>query len=460
MGHDPPHRHGHGHSHDHDHPHDHGHDHAHDEVHAHGHDDHGHPPAADRPHTHSRPPAHTLGPIGRGEGKGKTLFFDAFSGVAGDMTIAALVDLGVPFAIIENALEDLPIAGYHAHVGHVHRSGIVATTFDVHVEEKQGERTYGFIDRMLAESSLNEGTKALARRIFRRLGEAEANVHKMPLDEVHFHEVGGVDAIVDIVGAAAAIEWIGASVVATPLPMGRGFVNARHGTLPLPAPAVVDCLRGVPTYAVPLDAELVTPTGAAIIASIAERYDQWPSFSPERVGWGGGTRELPDRPNLLRAVLGTPSARESTSETHVIVEANIDDMTGELAGHALHALLLEGALDAWAVPIVMKKGRPGLTLAALGTTGQAEALAQTMLRETSSIGVRVVPLRRIERPRRVAQVKTSFGEIPVKISGGPYGPPVVKPEFDACARAAAASDVTVREVIAAALEAAKTLPHE
>lgn len=468
MGHDPPHGHGHGHSHDHEHSHGHGDEPGHGHVHGTGHTriqgeahEHAHPHHAEgeRGHGHSRPP-HALGSIGRGEGKGKILFFDAFSGVAGDMTIAALVDLGVPFAIIENALEELPLSGYHAHLGHVHRSGIVATTFDVHVEGTHPERTYGSIDRMLAESSLSEGTKSLARRIFRRLGEAEANVHKMPLDDVHFHEVGGVDAIVDIVGAAAAIDWIGATVVATPLPMGKGFVKAQHGILPLPAPAVVDCLRGVPTYPVPLDAELVTPTGAAIVASIAERYERWPSFAPERAGWGGGQRELPDRPNLLRAVLGGTSAREAASETHVIVEANVDDMTGELAGHAVTALLAAGALDAWAVPIVMKKGRPALTMAAIGTSEQADVLAQAMLRETSSIGVRVLPLRRVERPRRVAEVSTAYGSIPVKISGGAYGPPVVKPEFDACARAAAASGVNVREVIAAALEAAKTLPAE
>jgi uncharacterized protein (TIGR00299 family) protein len=375
------------------------------------------------------------------------------------MTIAALVDLGVPFAVLENAFEELPLSGFHAHLGHVHRSGIVATTFDVHVEGKQPERTYGWIDRMLAESGLTDRTKTLARRIFRRLGEAEANVHKEPLEDVHFHEVGGIDAIIDIVGSAAAIEWIGATVVSTPLPMGKGFVSARHGTLPLPAPAVVDCLRGVPTYAVALDVELVTPTGAAIVASVAERFERWPSFAPERVGWGGGQRELPDRPNLLRAVLGGPSP-EPTVESHVIVEANVDDMTGELAGHALSALLAAGALDAWATPIVMKKGRPALTLAAVGPSERADALARAMLRETSSIGVRIFPVRRVERPRRLVEVTTRYGVIPVKISTGPYGPAVVKPEFDACAQAAEQSQVTVLEVIAAALDAAKALPPE
>jgi uncharacterized protein (TIGR00299 family) protein len=342
-------------------------------------------------------------------------------------------------------------------VGHTHRSGVIATTFDVHVEESQPERTYASIDHMLVESHLQDGTKNIARRIFHKLGVAEANVHKKPLADVHFHEVGGVDAIVDIVGAAAAFDWLGATVVASPLPMGRGFVDARHGKLPLPAPAVVDCLAGVPTYGVDIDEELVTPTGAAIVSSMAVRFERWPTFSPERVGWGGGRRELTDRPNLLRLVLG--AAGEAThgvrSGSHVVIEANVDDMNGELAAHAIAALLLAGALDAWATPIVMKKGRPGLVLAALATEAHAESIAGAMLRETSSIGVRATPVNRVERPRHVIQVETRFGSIPVKVSGGPYGPPVVKPEFDACARAATEAGVTVREVMAAALEAAK-----
>jgi uncharacterized protein (TIGR00299 family) protein len=427
---------------------------GHDE-HEHEHDvGHGH----DVAHEHDVGHGHVYGSaeLSEGVGKGKTLFLDAFSGLAGDMILAALFDLGVPVAVVQAAVGALPVSGFHMHLGHVHRSGIVATTFDVHVEGKQPERTYGSIDRMLAESKLAEGTKDLAQKIFRRLGEAEANVHKMPLADVHFHEVGSVDAIVDIVGAAAAFQWLGASVVASPLPMGKGFVNARHGTLPLPAPAVVDCLKGVPTYGVDLEAELVTPTGAAIVASVAERFEKWPSFSPLAVGWGAGQRELPDRPNLLRVVLGAAEAiRADSSESHTVIESNVDDMSGELAGHALRALLAAGALDAWATPVTMKKGRPGLTLSALAPSELADAIAAVMLRETSSIGVRLSPVRRVERPRRMVEVPTPYGPIPVKISEGPYGPPVIKPEFDACARAAETAGVTVREVIAAALHASQ-----
>jgi uncharacterized protein (TIGR00299 family) protein len=436
-----------------DHEHDHDHEHRGHEQHGHGH--HGHHDHENHGHHHQQ--GHARERLKKGEGAGRTLFFDAFSGLAGDMILASLFDLGVPTEVVEAAVGTLGLSGYHLHLGHVHRSGIVATTFDVHVEGKQPERNYTSIERLIAESNLAAGPRALAQKIFRRLAQAEADVHKMPIGDVHFHEVGAVDAIVDIVGAAAALDWLGARVVVSPLPMGRGFVHARHGTLPLPAPAVVSCLAGVPTYGVDVDAELVTPTGAAIVASTAERFERWPTMAPLVVGWGGGQRELPDRPNLLRVVLGEAAPTAEAGESHAIVEANVDDMTGELVGHALRALLAAGALDAWAMPVTMKKGRPGLTVAALARHEMGDAIAAVMLRETSSIGVRVVPVRRVERPRYVVEVQTPFGPIPVKVSGGPYGPPVLKPEFDACALAAEKANVSVREVIAAALDAARSV---
>jgi pyridinium-3,5-bisthiocarboxylic acid mononucleotide nickel chelatase len=447
---------GHSHDHDHDHDHGHGHGHGHGDEHAHGHD-HGHGHA----HTHGHDQRHEHEPprvplLEEGAGRGKVLFFDAFSGVAGDMTIAALLDLGVPLLVIERAVAALPIDGFHLHRGHMHRSGIVATSFEVHVEAHRPERTYGSIDAMLASAPLDPETAALARRIFRKLGEAESAVHRIRLEDVHFHEVGAVDAIVDIVGAAAAITHLGAEIVGSPLPMGRGFVKARHGVLPLPPPAAVACLRGVPTYGVDVDAELVTPTGAAILATIASRFERWPTFAPDRIGFGAGQRELPDRPNLLRVVLGTRSGGEDSAgnTSHVILEANVDDLTGEVAGHAIEALLAAGAVDAWAVPITMKKGRPALTIAALAPAPQADAVATALLRETTSIGLRRLPVTRTERPRRIATVETAYGPIRVKISEGPFGPPLVKPEFDDCAAAARTHGVPLREVVSAAMSAA------
>jgi uncharacterized protein (TIGR00299 family) protein len=471
------HDHGHG---DHDHDHDHAHPHEHAHAHEHAHHDHAHPHAhahdddherahrddhlreraphrhetAHHAHAHEGAPRPPL--LAEGSGKGKLLFLDAFSGIAGDMTIAALLDLGVPLLVVEHAVAALPLEDFHLHRGHVHRSGIVATSFDVHLEAAQPERTFREIDAMLAAAPLDDPTRDLARRIFRRLAEAEAAVHRMPLDDVHFHEVGAVDAIVDIVGAAACFAYLGAEVVASPLPMGRGFVKARHGILPLPPPATVECLRGVPTYPTDVDFEFVTPTGAAIVATVASAFERWPTFAPERVGFGGGRKELADRPNLLRVVLGARTANDTASDpapsaTHVVLEANVDDITGEVAAVALEMVL--------AVPITMKKGRPALTLCALAAAPQADAVAAAMLRETTSIGVRRVPVTRTERPRRTLSVPTAYGSIRVKISEGPFGPPQIKPELDDCAAAARTHGVPVREVLAAALAAARTTAH-
>jgi uncharacterized protein (DUF111 family) len=217
----------------------------------------------------------------------------------------------------------------------------------------------------------------------------------------------------------------------------------------------VECLRGVPTYGVDLDAELVTPTGAAILSVVATRFERWPTFTPERAGYGAGQRELPDRPNLLRVVLGARPASAEETASHVIVEANVDDLTGEVAAHAIEALLAAGAVDAWATPITMKKGRPALTLAALAPTAREAAVAAAFLAETTTIGVRRIPVTRTERPRRSVTVTTAFGPISVKVSEGPFGPPQIKPEFEQCAAAARAHGVPVREVIAAALAAAR-----
>lgn len=447
MPHDGPHQ---SHDHGHDHPHDHDHGHSHEPPnHVHGHH---HP----HDHDHSHEHAATTQMLERGAGVGKILFLDAPSGLAGDMIIAALVDLGVPATVIADAVSKVPITGFHLHFGSAVKSGIVATHFDVHVDDAQPERTYAEIREILDTSTLDDATKSAAHATFLRLAKSEANVHKMPIDSVHFHEVGAVDAIVDIVGSAAALTYLGAKLIVSPLPMGRGFVKARHGVLPLPAPATVGCLNGIPTYDAGIDFEFVTPTGAAIVGTHAVEASRWPSFSPEKTGWGAGTADLKDRPNLLRAILGEAPEHE---KSHVVIETNVDDVTGEIVANCMESLFAAGALDAWATPITMKKGRPALTLSALADLSSADAVANVMLRETTSLGVRRYAVGRVERPRKIIVVETAFGKIAVKISGGPFGPPQIKPEFDACAAAAKTHGVPVREVIRAALVAASTAPE-
>jgi pyridinium-3,5-bisthiocarboxylic acid mononucleotide nickel chelatase len=447
MGHEGDH-HGHGHG---------GHDHDHDHDHVH----HDHDPGTrgdDEPTTDRD----LKGELPRGAGEGKTLFLDAPSGLAGDMIIAALVDLGVPAQVVGDALASLAITGFHVDFGTRVRSGIVATSFEVHVDSPQPPRTYAGVRALLDRAALPEGVRARAHRTFLRLAMAEAKVHRAPIEDVHFHEVGAIDAIADVVGSAAALDHLGAEVLVSPLPMGRGFVKAAHGKLPLPAPATVECLAGLATYDGGLDFEFVTPTGAAIVGAHAAGSHRWPSMQPERVGWGAGAADLPDRPNVLRAVLGSPLRASGLHEghgdtaTHAIVEANVDDATGELAASWIETLFAAGALDAWVTPIAMKKGRPAMTISALAPLARAEAVAHAMLRETTSLGVRRYAIARLERPRSLEQVETPYGRIPVKVATGPFGPPQVKPEFDACAAAAATHGVPVREVIRAAIVAAGT----
>jgi len=434
-----------------DHPH--GRDHAHGGEHGHHHPHSTtHGSAHDHDHGHSPSPS-TLPLLEPHAGRGRVLFFDAFAGVAGDMTVAALLDLGVPVEVVERAVDALGLPGVRAISAPTMCGAIGARRFEVQVEALQPERTFAEIDALISGSALAPEVIDRARRIFRHLGEAEAEVHRIPLERVHFHEVGAVDAIVDIVGAATCLEYVGAEVVVAPLPLGHGTVECRHGVLPLPAPATVLCLRGVPTYEAGIEAELVTPTGAAIVATMASRFERWPAMQPQRVGWGAGTQRLPDRPNALRVVLGESDG--SVVNQRVVLAANVDDMSGELAAHAIEQLMDSGALDAWATPITMKKGRPAFTLSVLADPPRVDALTTVLLRETSSIGVRRSLVSRVERPRRVIEVDTRFGRLPVKVSEGPFGPPQIKPEFDACARAARLHEVPVREVIAEAAARAR-----
>ncbi len=427
---------------------DHHHDHSH-HAHPHGLHDDGH---AHHKHSHDDDGAR----LERDCGRNKLLYVDAFSGVSGDMFISALLDLGAPRAVLEEAVQCLPMRGYRLEYGHRHRSGIVGASFDVHVDDVQPDRAYADIDHMLADASLETATKDVARRIFAELARAEARVHRTSLDEVHFHEVGAVDSIVDIVGAAALLTWINPSeVVVPPLPLGHGTINVRHGVLPLPAPASLECLCGLPVCAVDVEGELVTPTGAAIVRAIATSFGAWPSMVPERIGFGSGSREWKNVPNLLRLVLASRFDQTSSRgvASHCVLETNLDDITGELAAHAISSLMEQGALDVWATPTTTKKGRPGLVLSVLVAHEHAARLEQCLLAETTSIGVRSYAVSRTVRPRTIIPVQTSFGEVPIKISGGGYGPDQAKPEFDVCVSLAADAKVPVRDVLNAALVA-------
>jgi hypothetical protein len=396
-------------------------------------------------------------PLARDYGRGKLLFLDAFSGLAGDMLVSALVDLGVPSTVIARGLESLPLRGYELrYVGRT-RNAIAARGLNVVVTDVQPSRDYAAIRAMLdAATGLPAGARTLAQSAFALLADAEAQIHGTSVQEVHFHEVGAVDSIVDIVAASIALDHLGAEVWCSPLPMGRGTIRSQHGILPAPAPATVLCLRGVPTYDAGVDAELVTPTGACLVRAAAKGFARWPNMAPLHVGWGAGLRELSDRPNVLRVVLGEPSGKialDSVAPNHVVLELNIDDLSGELLAVAMLRAQEAGALDVWSTAIGMKKGRPAVMLSALARRADADMVARALLTETSSLGLRMREVGRIERARRIVEVVTLYGSIAIKVADGDGLPANVAPEYESCRAAAEAHRVPVKQVYAAAIAA-------
>jgi uncharacterized protein (TIGR00299 family) protein len=312
---------------------------------------------------------------------------------------------------------------------------------------------------MIEDADLKASVKTLAVEIFELIAVAEARVHGTTVEKVHFHEVGAVDSIVDIVGAAAAIDHFGARCTSIPLPLGNGMIKTAHGVLPVPAPATLIILEGVPVNGTEVDAELTTPTGAAIIKRVAESFGPFPSMIPEAVGFGAGARSHPTRPGLLRAVLGSDSGLSLAmpDQGTYVVEANIDDITGELAGHVVSALFEAGALDVWLAPIQMKKARPAQKVGILCRREVLDSLADTLFRESPTIGLRYYPVGRIEMDRTMHTVETRYGPIRVKVSTSGSGAKNAAPEFEDCRRAADEHDASVKDVLAHALGLAQEL---
>jgi len=344
------------------------------------------------------------------------LYLDTFSGISGDMMLGLLVDLGVETVQIESELAKLPVTGYRLEQTHEKRHGIAGTRIRVLCDQDQPSRTWSEIDRMLAESNLDKPVREMARRIFKRLGEAEAHVHRVDLDEVHFHEVGAVDAIVDIVGTAIGLHMLGIDqVICAPLPLSSGMTKGSHGAIPLPAPATLQLLKGHPVRDADSNRELVTPTGAAIAAEIA-RFGNMPEMVVAQIGYGVGGWDLDDRPNLLRGVIGQAQTETGFERDIVtVIETHLDDSSPEWLGSLSDRLLSQGALDAAFAPLQMKKNRPGTRLTVIAPPQQAEQLAKIILRESSAIGVRMHETRRLKLRRESATVQTDLGSAEVKL---------------------------------------------
>ncbi len=375
------------------------------------------------------------------------LYLDAFAGISGDMFLGLLIDLGLDLKSLEKELAKLPVPGYRIGSARAKRQGIEGVQVAIDIDEQHHHRTWLQIDTLLEKCPLDAEIKATARRIFHRVGVAEAAVHGVPLETVHFHEVGAVDSIVDIVGAAIGLKLLGIDrVICTPLPLSHGMIRCAHGSMPLPAPATVEILRGFPVIDGSCDKELVTPTGAAIAAEIAT-FASMPAMIIDRVGYGVGGRTLQDRPNLLRGILGSSSEKTGLDSDRVtVLESHLDDASPEWLGALIERLLSEGALDAACSALQMKKGRPGVCVTVVCEPHKAEALSRLLLRESSAIGVRRYSADRLKLRRRQETVSTPIGDATVKLLFEGDTLLRVTAEFESCRKLAEISGRPLPEV--------------
>lgn len=390
-----------------------------------------------------------------------TAYLDCFSGVAGDMVLGALVDAGWSAAALRELPGRLGLPGVQVTCERVVRHGLQGTLVRVIVgpDAPRKHRHLRHIRDIIGKATLPGDTAANAVRVFTRLAEAEAKVHGTDVEKVHFHEVGADDAIVDIVGACLGLQALGVTrVVCGPVPTGHGTVTCEHGVMPVPAPATAELLRGVPLASVDEAQELTTPTGAALVTTLAESFGPPPTMQIMHIGYGAGTRENRARPNLLRVLVGTPatatgSADDLESDEVVVLEAQLDDATGQVVAHAMDRLLTGGALDVFLVPIGMKKGRPGHLLTVLARPADADRCTELLLTETTTFGVRRHACERRKLPRALVPVETPLGSIRVKV--GRRGGRVVQawPEYEDCAAAAQQHNVPLKDVQQAALTA-------
>jgi uncharacterized protein (TIGR00299 family) protein len=382
----------------------------------------------------------------------RLLYFDCIGGISGDMALGALVDAGADPEEVRSALASLPLEPFSVEFEETESGGIRATRARVRCEATGVIRTFASIRQLLDEATLPDAARELSQRMFHRLAVAEAAVHGRDVEQVTFHEVGAVDSVVDIAGTALAITMLGVDrSFASPVPTGMGMMRSEHGAMPIPAPAVVELLRGAPLFSKDVPVELTTPTGAAILATVAEGYGELPPMHIEAVGYGAGERSL-EFPNVLRVLIGeaADAKLESTdadgASREVVLETNVDDLNPELYAYVLERLFDEGAQDAWLTPILMKKGRPAVAVSVLCSARQQDAMREVLYRETGTLGVRasVVDKRMLERT--VLDVTTAWGSVRVKVGFLDGRVVTLSPEYEDCARAARASGVAVRKI--------------
>lgn len=394
----------------------------------------------------------------------KIAYLDCFSGISGDMLLGALLDANLGLNDLKKGLSKLPLKGYKINAKKVTKNGISATKFIVESNYKQSslrdsvykqsslrdsaehkERYIGDILKIIEKSSLHREIKELSKKIFIRMASAESKIHNVPVSKIHFHEIGAVDSIVDIVGTVIGIKILGIEkIYSSEIPLGKGFVEFSHGKYPVPAPATIELLKGIPTYQTDISHELVTPTGAGILATLVKDFGNMPKLKPLSIGYGAGSAEL-ENPNVLRIIIGK-TERNSEEILTDVVEANIDDMNPEFYNYIMERLFEKGALDVFLANIYMKKNRPGIKLSVISPLDKTEILSKIVIEETTSLGVRIYQTKRICIERDFAKVKTKYGNITVKL--GKIGDKIVNihPEYEDCVKIAKKNNLPLKRV--------------
>jgi pyridinium-3,5-bisthiocarboxylic acid mononucleotide nickel chelatase len=410
----------------------------------------------------------------------KTLYLDLFSGISGDMFLGALIDVGLDYSHLTAELQKLRLEGYHLHVARGKRAQIDGTKFDVHLgghhddhghdaehhhehdHDRGHGRNYAEIKQLIAKSGLSEWVKDKAAKVFQRIAVAEGKIHGVSPDKVHFHEVGAIDSIIDIAGACVGLEFLGKPRVLASNPIdGTGWIDCAHGRFPIPAPATLEILsaRSVPLTQCDEPHELITPTGAALLAEFVDLFGPMKNLTPTRIGFGLGSRDHPSRPNVLRVILGESSAatdHDWETDTIAVIETNLDDVNPEILGHFMETAMSAGALDASYAPLHVKKNRPGFLLTILCAAADADRFSELILRETTAFGVRRYTAERRKLRREFQMVRTSFGDVTIKIGKLDGRILQVSPEFESCKKLAEKEKLPLREIYEAAFAAWNT----
>lgn len=385
----------------------------------------------------------------------KVLYFDCFSGISGDMILGALLDLGVNVEGWKNELNKIPVRGYKIEISKKQKNHIWGTSVDIFIEDQHSHRHLEDLLEIVNRSELSDNIKNKAKEVFYKIAEAEAKIHNTSINEVHFHEVGALDTIIDVLGSLILLDMLKVDkIYSSPLPLGGGFVNTAHGTIPVPAPATLEILKGVPVYRDGREGELVTPTGAAIISTIAEFVKILPPIKVDKVGYGCGKKDFPF-PNLLRVYEGE-LVEKVIEEKNVVLETNIDDMNPQIFGYLTEKLFKEGALDVFLTPVYMKKGRPGVLLTVIAPLAMEEKLLEVIFGETTTLGIRRIYVDKRIMQRKIREIETKWGKVRIKVANI-NGIKKAYPEYEDCKSIAERENIPLKDVI---LEVEKIIERE